>query len=223
MIAFFVAGYFGVGHAVDPSRAGSLATSVDSAIPFVPSTIFVYLGVFPAALLPLFTVRSRRLFRRILAAYAITIAVSLAIFVIWPVTSTGLRADPAALDATRFTGWCVRLVYDLDPPYNLFPSLHLSIAALAAGSLFKARRAYGILAGIGVAAIGVSICTVKQHFVADGLAGIALAAVVHAVVLRPFRAEPSDGPLAYSWRGPATYAAFHSLVYAGLYAAFVVG
>lgn len=188
----------------------------------MPWTIYVYLAVFPASLAPLFFVRSRRLYRRIVGAYAAAIVLSLVVFAAWPVTSTALRADLSGLDATSFTTWCLRTVYVLDPPVNLFPSLHLSIAGLAAAGLWKARRTYGLIALVLVGAIGISICTVKQHFILDGAGGLALAAALHAAVIRPFRPEPAEGPPAYSWTGPILYLVFQGLVYLGLYVTYAI-
>jgi len=220
VVAFFIAGYFGVGLSVDPARARDLGTVLDRRIPFIAPSVWVYLWVFPASLLPLFVVRCPRLFLRTILAYGLAIAASLVVFVALPVTSIGLRADGATLDVTRFSPWAVALLYRLDPPVNLFPSLHLSIAALAALAAWKARRAYGAAACVGVALIGVSICTVKQHFVLDGLGGAALAAFVYAFVLRPYEPTPGTEP-AYAWRGPAAYFALLIAVYAGFYAGFL--
>jgi len=220
VVAFFIAGYFGVGLSVDPARARDLGTVLDRRIPFIVPSVWVYLWVFPASLLPLFVVRCPRLFLRTILAYGLAIAASLVVFVALPVTSIGLRADRATLDVTRFSPWAVALLYRLDPPVNLFPSLHLSIAALAALAAWKARRAYGAAACVGVALIGVSICTVKQHFVLDGLGGAALAAFVYAFVLRPYEPTPGTEP-AYAWRGPAAYFALLIAVYAGFYAGFL--
>lgn len=220
LVAFFIAGYFGVALGVDPARARDLGTALDRRIPFVAESVWIYLWVFPASLLPLFLVRCPRLFRRTLLAYGLAIASSLIFFAAFPVTSIGLRADEASLDVTRFSLWAVAVVYRLDPPVNLFPSLHLSIAALAALAAWKARRVYGAAAWVGVALIGVSICTVKQHFVLDGLGGAALAALVYALVLRPYAPAPGT-TAAYGWRGPAAYAALMIAVYAGFYAGFL--
>jgi membrane-associated phospholipid phosphatase len=216
---FFVTGYFGVGLTVDPARAVRLGTTLDARIPFSARSVWVYLCLFPSSLLPLFVVRCPRLFRRTILAYGIAITVSLIVFVALPVTSTGLRVDRSALDVTRFSPWAVSVLYDLDPPFNLFPSLHLTIAMLAALSAWTAKRPYGMAAFAGVAAIGASICTVKQHFVLDGLAGVALAAIVHGFVLRPYAPAAGTEP-AYGWRGPAAYAALLIAVYCGLYAGF---
>ena len=77
-----------------------------------------------------------------------------------------------------------------------------------------------------VLGILVTISTMKQHFVADGLAGLALAAAVYAMVLRPYRpaAEGAvEGSVAYSWRGPVLYVLFHASVYLALYGLFRFG
>jgi len=220
MAVFFITGYFGVGLNVDPAAASDFGTALDRRIPFIAATVWVYLWVFPASLLPLFLVRCKHLFRRTLLAYGIAIAVSLIFFIALPVTSIALRADAAELDLTRSSPRAVAAVYRLDPPVNLFPSLHLSIAALAALSAFKARRAYGAVASVGVALIAVSICTVKQHFVLDAVGGAGLAALVYAVVLHPYEPEPGTDP-AYGWRGPAAYVLLLVAVYAGIYTGFV--
>jgi hypothetical protein len=217
--AFFVAGYFGVGRSLDPGPARELRCALDDRIPFVEASVWVYLAVFPASLLPLFVVRSPQLFRRTLLAYAAAIAVSLILFAAMPVTSSRLRVDRAELDPARASGRAVAALYRIDPPVNLFPSLHLSIAVLAALSAWRARRSYGLVAVLGVSLVAVSICTVKQHFLVDGLAGVALALGIGAALLRGYRPEPGVDP-AFDWRGPAAHGALLVAVYAGLYAWF---
>ena len=222
VISLFVVGYFTVGRATDPARAHSLATPLDALIPFLAVTIWIYLWVFPATLVPVFFVRCRDLFRRTCLAYSLVIVVSLAVFVAFPVTSLGLRVDPAALDLHRFSPWAVAVTYALDPPFNLFPSLHLSTATIAAFSAWKARRSWGIAMFVGVALIGISICTVKQHFVVDGIAGVALAWAAYALFMRGYRPEPGADP-AYTWHGPALFFSLVLAVYLGLYVAFLQG
>ncbi len=222
IVLFFLTGYFGIGRYVDTDSARDLGTTLDRRIPFIAASVWVYLWVFPASLLPLFVVRCDRLFRRTILAYGIAIAVSLIAFAAFPVTSLALRVDPATLDVTHPSAFAVALLYRLDPPVNLFPSLHLSIATLAALSAWKAKRSYGALALGGAALIAVSISTVKQHFVLDGLGGAALAAVIYAFVLRSYAPEPGTDP-AFGWRGPAAYLSLLIAVYAGLSAAFVFG
>lgn len=220
LIIFFITGYFSVGLSRDPADARELAVSLDAQIPFVAQSVWVYLSLFPAALIPLFVVRCPRLLRRTALAYAAVIATSLICFMVFPVTSAKLRVPPAILDVTRPSDWAVSLLYSVDPPYNLFPSLHLSIAVLAAFSAWKAAKLYGAVMLIGVSVVAVSVCVIKQHFLLDALSGIVLAAVPGTLLLLPYQPESGVTP-AYSWRGPVTYIAFLILVYAGLYISYL--
>lgn len=220
LVTFFILGYFGVGRSLDASRAYSLASPLDALIPFVAATIWIYLWVFPATLVPVFVVRSRPLFRRTVIAYAVVIAVSLVTFVTFPVTSIGLRVGPELLDTTRFSSWAVAKVYEIDPPFNLFPSLHLSTATVAAFSTWRARRSIGIVMFVGVALIGISICTVKQHFAIDGVAGVLLASAAYALFLRGERGAPEGAEAAFSWGGLALFLALVALAFVALLVAF---
>jgi membrane-associated phospholipid phosphatase len=214
---FFLVGYFAVGHADHRTVLLDLATPLDGLIPFVPASIWVYLWVFPAALIPLFVVRCPRLFRRTAFAYAIAIAMSLCCFALLPITSQHLRADASTLDPRRASDWAVALVYALDPPYNLLPSLHLSIVTLAALSAWMASRRYGAIAFVGLLLVAVAVCTVKQHFVLDVLGGLALGFLVGAATLGRYRAPPDRSP-AYSWRGPMLHGAMVVIILAVLLA-----
>jgi membrane-associated phospholipid phosphatase len=222
ILVSYVAGYFLIGWATDPESARSLWTSLDARIPFVPETVFLYAWVFTAMAFPLFVVRSPALFRRVGLAYAIVIAASLATFVAYPVGAAGLRPDVGALDASRFAEWGVKLVYTIDPPFNLFPSIHVAVATLAALSAWKARPVYGAFGVAGVLLIAASVSTVKQHFLVDSVAGAGLAIAVYAVIIRPYRPAPEEES-AYGWGGPLLYLVSHGLAYATAYAAFRAG
>lgn len=214
LVIFFVAGYFGIGLSRNPADAGELRTFLDDQIPFIVHSVWIYLLIFPAALLPLFVVRCRRLFRRTALAYAVVIVASLTCFITLPITSARLRIQPVLLDLTQPSDWAVSVLYSLDPPYNLFPSLHVSIAVLAAFSAWKAARLYGTVAFACLVFVIVSVCTVKQHVVLDAVGGIALGAMAGTLVLRPYRAQRGITP-AYSWHGPSIYLVFLVLVYTG--------
>jgi membrane-associated phospholipid phosphatase len=222
VLASYVTGYFLIGWTTDPESARSLSTPLDARIPFVPETIFLYAWVYTAMTFPLFVVRSPALFRRVGLAYAVVIAASLATFVVYPVTSVDLRPDVGHLDASQFTGWAVKLVYTIDPPCNLFPSLHLAAATLAALSAWKARPVYGVIGFTWLVLIAVSVSTVKQHFLLDGVAGFGLAVVAYGLIIRPYR-RVSVEESAYGWSGPLLYLGFHGSFYAAAYAVYRAG
>lgn len=223
VMTLWTGGYHLIGWGTDPARTRSLATGLDRAIPFVPETVYLYGLVYGAALYPLFALRSRRLLHRTTLAYLLVIGVSLGCFALFPVSCAAFRPPLAALDEQTLHGWGLRLIYALDPPTNLFPSLHVGLATIGAASLSRAGRGHGLIAGAVVAATLVSICTVKQHFLVDAVGALLVVAVVDDRVLRPFRAEPDELPLAFSWPAAAGYVALQASIYAACGLAFLSG
>ena len=223
VVVFFLVGYFGVGWlATDPADARFLVTPLDAAIPFLLESVVVYWSILPMGLLPLFVIRDPAVFRRAALAYAVTIAAALAAFVVFPVTSQGFRPDAQSYSSAGFEGWLLQLLYFLDPPMNLFPSLHLALAFLAALAAWHVRRRLGALAVAWTVCIAVSVCTTKQHFVVDVAAGIALGGLAHfAFVASSKITAPASAT--FGAPGLALFGAVVALFYAGLYCAYKVG
>lgn len=224
LLLTMVFGYRLVGLSVDPGRARSLATQFDQALPFWPDSIYAYSMVYVCALYPLFAVRSSRLFTRTVVAYGWVMATSLLLFALMPVTSSGFRPDVAQLDMASFTQWGTRVTYFVDPPTNCFPSMHLSFAVLSMLVAWSARPLWGMVAAPVVLGIAVSILTMKQHYLADGVAGAVLAAAVWWRQVRPtgLALRGREG-VARSWRGPALYLALQMLFYGLFWLAFRAG
>lgn len=218
------AGYFAIGLTASGVTARTLRTPLDDAIPLVPACMWLYVWVYTAMVYPCFVVRCPFLFRRAVLGYAIVVVVSLLTWVVLPVTSIGLRADVASIDTSTFHGWGLKVNYTIDPPFNCFPSLHMSIATLAGLSAWRARALWGWVALPPVLGIGVSILTVKQHWLADGIAGALLGLAAYALAVRPARVDGRpDDELAYGWHGPAIYMAFHCSLYLALFVAYRAG
>jgi hypothetical protein len=116
----------------------------------------------------------------------------------------------------------MHLLCTLDPPMNLFPSLHLALAVLAALAAWCVDRSLGLLALAWTACIAVAVCTTKQHFVADAVAGVVLAALVHFAVVG--RGRPSSArPVGFGAPGLAFFAALVALFYGALFAGYALG
>jgi membrane-associated phospholipid phosphatase len=75
-------------------------------------------------------------------------------------------------------------VYATDNPYNDFPSLHTSISTLLAIHWFQFDRRAGIVAAVWTALIVASTVLIKQHYVADLVAGLLLAFGVSTLYIR---------------------------------------
>lgn len=214
-----MAPFFLLGAATDPSAARRLDTALDHAVPFLPWTVWLYSLIYTSVFLPVFVVRCPRLFRRVLLAYALTMAVSLCVYWLFPVTAVGFRPEAATVATDTFLGWAAWLTFTVDPPVNLFPSMHLAAATIGALAAFAARPAYGAFAAVYVALIAVAICTMKQHYIADGLAALALAAVVWRVAIAGYReSAPTTAFRAARWPALVAYVIFQAAFYGAFYA-----
>ena len=72
--------------------------------------------------------------------------------------------------------------------------------------------------------ITLSTVLVKQHFVADGLAGFALACLVYRFTIAGYESAPERAAsVAYTWRGPLAYLGFHLALVGAFYLAFTLG
>lgn len=214
LLVLFGGGYFGIGYLTDPGRAHDLALPLDPRLPFEAAWVWVYVWVIPAAVAPVFLVRSQRLYRRAILAYAITIAIACLVFLVYPVSAAGLRSQ-ATLDIAQFSDRMVAVLYQVDPSANAFPSLHLALVTLAALAAWKASRIMGLILGLSVPMVVIAVLLVKQHFILDAVSGIALALLIGLPQISGYK--PAAGETAgYSWRGPMAFLGFAIFCYAVL-------
>ena len=218
LVGLFLLGYFGLdlGRAIRPAR--ELSTRLDGWLPFVPGAVWIYATAYPMAFAPLLVLRDPRLYRRTVAALAAVIAVSLVCFALFPVSTAALRPDAAALATPGFTAWTLRKLYALDPPRNAFPSLHLAIGTVIALPAGRGDRLLRLAGTAWLVALALSASLVKQHFVADTVAGLLLGVAADVWIVR--RAGRSSAPRATSRRGALGLVGVAALFYAGLYAVF---
>jgi hypothetical protein len=213
-----------VGNRARTLSGHSLRTPLDDAIPFVPWTVYLYSWVYTSMFFPVFVLRDRRLFVRTFVGYMFVLGVSLVIYVAYPVSAVGLRPPNRGLDPTVFHEWGVRLTYFLDAPTNLFPSLHLSVALVATMAVFIGRPAYGWIALPIPCFVAVTILTMKQHYVADGVAALVVSAAAWYIAFRPYlRHPPPRAGRAFGWWSVAAYLAFHGVVYGAAFVAWRAG
>lgn len=147
-----------------------LHLAFESQIPLSPSWVFVYYAYFFYFLLPILYLRSVSLLGRFIVAVAFVQLIAFACFLILPARMD--RPNGFALDS--FSTWGLALVYYLDKPHNLCPSLHLANAVLVSLTAYHLNRAVGRPFVIGTTLIAVSTLFTKQHYLADVATGIAL-------------------------------------------------
>ena len=106
-------------------------------------------------------------------------------FVLMP--TTNVRPEVSGGD---LASQLVVLLYQLDPPQNLFPSIHCLISWLCFAGVRSDRRIplwYRGFNCVFALAVCASTLFLKQHVIPDVLSGILLAEFTYAVALRtPF-------------------------------------
>ena len=165
--------YFGIGHLHLNRSTELLRTKLDDAIPFWPWTSWCYLpfyaGVFIIAAAG---IRRRALFNRAVLAVltVMTIGALGHIFIGAEYPRPVLHPPYASISA-----WFLASVQSIDPPGNVFPSLHVAHTTMLALILIKDRPRLGRVALAMATALALSTLTTKQHFIADVVSGYALA------------------------------------------------
>lgn len=153
--------------------------ALDRAIPLEPAWMLAYGSIWLFAFLPVLVVRGPHLTRRALHAFIMVVGIAYAGFVLYP---TVLPRPPSTGEG--FFAWTLQLNYNLDPPLNCFPSLHVAWGFVAALACYRVHRGVGFGALAWAALIAVSTLYTKQHYVVDVVAGIALAILAYVVFLR---------------------------------------
>ena len=189
LIAYFVLGYFVISPHVKFVQPIDLSMGLDHRIPFNPVLGWLYIWALPAAAMPGFVVRSEHLFRLTAFAYFLVMTVSILVFGALPETAIAFRPSTTILDLAQPSQWLVANIYAIDPPGNLFPSLHISLTALSAFAAWKSSKLLGLVAFTGLCCVAMAACAVKQHFLVDVFGGLALAGFVAALTINRCRDE----------------------------------
>jgi membrane-associated phospholipid phosphatase len=149
-----------------------LKTPLDELLPVVPFFVIPYLSLAPLLILTLlvFLLSRTRLFQVFCLALIATWLVSYGFYAF--LQTEVIR--PVLTGSGTFTSW-INWVYSVDQPFNDFPSLHTSLSILMAVYWLRFKRRIGIVAVIWTVLIVASTLLVKQHYLADLVAGGLLA------------------------------------------------
>jgi membrane-associated phospholipid phosphatase len=152
---------------------------------FVPLAVYPYVfGSLALLVWPLFYNWPAQKFKKLVAAYALAMAVSLTIYWLYPVSMTRMGYDGPGL-----ARWLMRQVAAADAPANCFPSSHCLFAVL--GFIFCRAGGAGRGTIIGSLVVALLVCAstvlVGQHYWADVAGGMVLAVVSFLIVQAIFR------------------------------------
>lgn len=160
-------------------RLTDMTTAFDRMLPFSPPWVLVYVGtfVFWFCMYTAIARESREAAYRLAAADAFAKLICLVFFVAIPTTNV---RPPAEGDG--FFLFAMRVVYVLDSPYNLFPSIHCFVAWLGARYMFECkhlrhRRLTACLCVVGALLVFASTLFTKQHVIYDVIGGVVVAEI----------------------------------------------
>jgi len=169
------------------TRGFHLNTALDNGVPFVPEWAIFYLYLFyPLSALTMAYFIFIEYRRGYALAYSLVLInlIADAVYIVFPVTTDIYRQQ---LLANQLTGnpfaAAMYAHYATDPSFNCFPSLHAAVSVICFYAWYRYARlkpnriTRGIAIGTLIVAIGVVLSTlfVKQHYIADEIAGIVLA------------------------------------------------
>lgn len=159
---------------------------LDQTVPFMPALLPVYVAYLPMYWWTVRRSESDERLNRIFYVTHLQLAISVAFFVLYPVRMPrDLYYQGAVYNwADVFWRW-------FDAPNNCFPSLHASNCATFIW--FNWRRPWWVLHTIVALAIIASAVLVKQHYVVDIVAGVAVFAVTCWIMARIAIAPPRGG------------------------------
>ena len=164
-------------------RGGTVNTpalALDRLLPLAPTWALVYGALyFFLIVLPVLVVQQEDLIRRTVWAYLTVWAVAYICFLLYPTVAP----RPDKMLGEGFAAWGLRFLYDADPPYNCFPSIHVAHSFVSALACYRVHRQLGLVAVLCASLVALSTLFTKQHYVVDLIAGIFLAMAAYAVFL----------------------------------------
>ncbi|MCX4162417.1 MULTISPECIES: phosphatase PAP2 family protein [Paraburkholderia] len=161
--------FFALERAIVPRY--SFVTPVDSYIPFIPVSWYVYVLFFPFVV-ALSAYAPASDFNAFKSATLLAFAIGIVSFLMFPEFIP--RPDTALIE-NAFLRQRLSRMWRLDLPSNGFPSLHVAVTCLACLMLRSSRHWW--LVALAGALICLSTLTLKQHTVADVAGGVLLSAV----------------------------------------------
>ncbi|HEU4844834.1 MAG TPA: phosphatase PAP2 family protein [Burkholderiaceae bacterium] len=144
--------------------------------------------------MPAVLLQSSALFRHTARSYALLIALSVMCFVLLPAEAPALRRQASIAGLDPLTAWALQHLHAIDPPRNLLPSLHVSLAALSTAALARSDARWRWPGGAVLAVVVAAVCLSKQHTVTDAAAGLLAAWLSDLLVRRLTPAMPDRSP-----------------------------
>jgi len=167
--------YLGTQLIVDPSKRRVLSCTIDELIPVVPDWTLIYVATFffwAAGLLIISRAEKSSCYEQYGVLFVSEI-ISLIFFLAIPTTM-----PRPVLDDLSYSGRFLAIIYQVDKPVNLFPSMHCLLAWLSFRAAVKSpetEKPFKLFFFVFAVLICISTVAVKQHLFWDAVSGVAFA------------------------------------------------
>lgn len=178
-----------------PAGSGfRLETVFDSAVPFVPEMVIFYIYLFyPLVILTMLYFAFIEYKRGYALGWSLVAihTIAVLIYIVFPVSTFWYRQELLTHPISgNFWADQVYKVFASDTSFNCFPSLHAAFSTICSFTWFqyakiKPSKITRIVAFTAfIIAVGVILSTlfIKQHYIADAIAGIALALIIGKIL-----------------------------------------
>ena len=167
-------------------RGGAVSTpalELERLLSLAPAWALVYGALYAFLIvLPVLVIQQEELIRRTVWSYLTVWTIAYVCFLVYPTVAP----RPDRVLGNGFAVWGLRFLYDADPPYNCFPSIHVAHSFVSALACYRVHRTLGWITLSCASLVALSTLFTKQHYVADLIAGILLALAAYAVFLRGY-------------------------------------
>lgn len=171
-------GYFLINwHIARYQEVATLQLSWDSSIPFSSKFVWVYVLHYVLPVLMVVLLPGLKRFNNALLSYFFVFTVAFAVFIVYPVRM--IRPNHLGPD---FSDTVLGLIYSIDEPTAVFPSVHVALSLLTGLIVTYNDKRLGSVFLLTALGIALSTLYVKQHWIADILAGAALGIIAFAFV-----------------------------------------
>jgi membrane-associated phospholipid phosphatase len=150
---------------------------LDDLIPLLDWTIWVYHSQLFFLMFSIYAIKRADNLNQVFYSMALCSLLSFSIFMIYPTTILRAAQTNGGLTAKAFA-----FLYAVDSAANCFPSLHVSLAVLAATGVLREGKNFSALVVIWAILITLSTMTTKQHYFVDVIGGLAVAIICRLVV-----------------------------------------
>ena len=163
---YFLIGYSVVSslHVISNSR---LITAIDNMIPLIPFFVIFYLLGYIMPVIPVFMIKDKKKFYRVIKSYLLILTLSFLIFLIYP-----MNIDRNPIINDNLFSKILGNVHFIDTDFNTFPSLHVSLSLFSYLIIINIKQNLKKYLLPILILIVISTLFVKQHLFIDVIGGL---------------------------------------------------